>query len=188
MDYFVAPDAFQTDRFTLRCYRPGDGAALSEAVNASYDHLKTYMAWVKPHQDEEESERLVRQFRARWLQATDFVIGAFAPDGSRLLGGCGYHLREGGLEVRSAEMGMWIRGDRAGAGLGTDVLRALLDWGFSDTWPWLRLSWRCDTRNLASIRVAEKAGLAHEGVLKSHLLSPQGERRDTVCFAALRPR
>ena len=112
-------------------------------------------------------------------------MGIWSPDESRLLGGCGYHLREGPLELRNAEIGMWIRGDVAGHGLGTAALCALLRWGFS-AWPWLRLSWRCSSANRASQRVAEKAGMQREGVLRSHAIDPDGSRRDTVCYAALR--
>ena len=186
MDHFFAPDAFETDRFTLRSYRPGDGAALTEATESSYEHLKAFMPWAQPQQPEEVSEKLARQFRARWLLSEDFVIGIWSPDGARLLGGCGFHLREGPLASRNAEIGMWIRADAAGQGYGTDALRALLRWGFSDEWPWMRLTWRCDTRNVASIRLAEKVGLQREGVLRSHLVASDDVRRDTVCFAALR--
>ena len=52
----------------------------------------------------------MRTFRARWLLAEDFVIGLWAPDESELWGGCGFHLREGGLEQKNAEIGMWIAG------------------------------------------------------------------------------
>ncbi|HUM37468.1 MAG TPA: GNAT family protein, partial [Anaerolineae bacterium] len=102
-----------------------------------------------------------------------------------LLGGSGFHLREGGLPQRAAEIGMWIRADAAGKGLGTAVLRALLTWGFTE-WPWERLAWRCDGRNLASRRTAEKAGLTHEGVLRQHLLLADGSRRDTYLYAMLK--
>lgn len=169
----------------LRSYHPGDGRSLSEAANASYGHLKTFMPWAVPYQADERSERLCREFRGRWLLATDFVIGVWAPDESRLLGGCGYHIREGALELGNAEIGMWIRADTAGRGLGTTVLESLLHWGFGE-WPWMRLSWRCSSSNLASQRVAEKAGLQREGTLRSHAIDPNGSRRDTVCYAILR--
>ena len=117
------------------------------------------------------------------------MIGIWSPDGSELWGGCGYHMREGGLEVRNAEMGMWLHKDQTGRGLGTAALKELIDWGFSEwpwPWPWLRLSWRCDPANVGSIRVAEKAGMTREGILKSQSLSPDGERCDTVCYAVLK--
>ncbi len=184
MEYFVAPDSCRAEGFILRSYEPGDGPELRRSVTASYEHLKTFMPWAKPDQTEEESEHLARQFRARWLLGEDFVIGIWSPDGSELWGGCGYHLREGGLEVRNAEMGMWIHAGQSGRGLGTAALKELIDWGFSE-WPWLRLAWRCDPANVGSIRVAEKAGMTQEGILKSQSLSPDGERRDTLSYEVL---
>jgi len=183
--YLVPPDRHIEPDFLLRSYQPGDGARVSEAVNASYEHLKTFMPWASPDQSVELSEQRCREFRGKWLGALDFVIGIWAPDESRLLGGCGFHLREGGLALRNAEIGMWIRADAAGRGLGTAALRALVSWGFTE-WPWLRLSWRCSSANLASQRTAEKGGLEREGVLRSHALDPDGKRRDTFCYAILR--
>lgn len=185
MQYFVAPDSRRGDGFILRSYQPGDGPKLCSSVTASYEHLKTYMSWAKPDQTEEESERLARQFRARWLLCEDFVIGIWSPDDTELWGGCGFHLREGGLEARNAEVGMWIHVDQSGRGLATAALKEMIDWSFSE-WPWLRLSWRCAPANVASTRVAEKAGMTREGILKSQSLSPDGERRDTVCYAVLK--
>ncbi|HKO92939.1 MAG TPA: GNAT family protein [Polyangiaceae bacterium] len=183
--YLIPPERYAQPQFVLRCRRPGDGAAVSEAINASYEHLKTFMAWAKPEQSVERSEQLSREFHAKWLQATDFPLAIWDQQEARILGGCGYHLREGPLELGNAEIGMWIRADAAGAGLGTAALGALLRWGFSE-WPWLRLSWRCSSANLASQRVAEKAGLQREGVLRSHAIDPGGLRRDTICYAILR--
>lgn len=189
MRYLFAPERFPADGFVLRSYDVGDGAALAAATNASYEHLKTFMAWAQPETREREAEQRVRYFRAKWLTAKDFVICVASTDDTEILGGCGYHLREGGLETRNAEIGMWIRSDAAGCGLGTRVLLALLEWGFSE-WPWERLTWRCSSRNKASMRVAEKAGLQREGLLRGHREETLGHheagRGDTVLFAALR--
>ena len=184
-NYLFAPDRIDLPEFTIRSYEPGDGVLISEAVNNSYEHLRTYMYWAKPYQPNEESEHLCRIFRARYLLAEDFVLGVFSPSGDRLLGGTGYHLREGNLSTCNAEIGMWIRGDAAGQGLGTKVLIALLRWGFSE-WPWLRLSWRCDVTNVASARTAEKAGMQREGLLRSDFPIGEGQRRDTYIYSALK--
>jgi len=137
MDYLFAPERYQADGFILRSYDLGDGPVLADAINASYDHLRPWMPWAKPNQSLEDCERFVRQFRARYLLAEDFVIGVFSADGGRLLGGTGFHLREGPISTGCAEVGMFIRHSEAGRGLGSRVLRALLQWGFTD-WPWLR--------------------------------------------------
>jgi RimJ/RimL family protein N-acetyltransferase len=188
MDFkdFIAPERLITTHFVVRCYLPGDGPLLTEALNASYEHLSTFMDWAKPDQSVEESETTVRKFRAKYLSNEDYALGVFTPDETRLLGGSGFHLREwAGLPNQSAEIGMWIRGDAAGQGLGTRVLRALLTWGFVE-WPWERLAWRCDGRNIASQRVAEKGGMQREGILRAHRRFADGSRQDTHCYAILK--
>ncbi len=199
-DIFFPPEHYRTDRFIIRSYLPGDGPLLAEALNASYEHLKAFMPWAQPHTNEEEAEQLARKFRARYLLAEDFVLGIFAPDSfdcaqdkeSLLLGSTGFHLREGDLNNRSAEIGLWIRTSHAQQGLGTAALRAMLRWGF-EAWPWERLSWRCDGRNIASQRTAEKAGMVREGVLREQRRLSNGKdnhgnstREDTVCYALLK--
>jgi RimJ/RimL family protein N-acetyltransferase len=184
--HFIAPERLETKAFIVRCYFPGDGRLLTEALNASYEHLSKFMDWAKPDQSVEESESLIRKFRANYLFNKEFVLGIFAPDESQLRGGSGFHLREwAGLPNQSAEIGMWIRGDAAGQGLGTRVLRALLTWGFTE-WPWERLAWRCDGRNVASQRLAEKAGMQREGILRAHRRFDDGSRQDTYCYAILK--
>lgn len=182
MDPFIAPDAFATPRFTLRSYLPGDGPALNEATLSSYEHLRPWMPWATTEQTPTQAEALVRQFRGRWLLATDFVLAAFSPDGAQLLGGAGFHLRNGPLASRSAEMGMWVRASHAGAGLGSAMLEAMLEWGFTE-WPWERLTWKCDARNRASARVAEKAGLRIEGTFRHDERDVTGALRDTRLYA-----
>ena len=73
--YLFAPERYDGDGFVLRSYDVGDGRLLSEAADESYEHLRPWMPWVKRHQPIEDSERLVRQFRARYLLSEDFVIG-----------------------------------------------------------------------------------------------------------------
>jgi RimJ/RimL family protein N-acetyltransferase len=145
------------------------------------------MPWAKADVSVEETERNSRLFRAKYLLCQDFVIAVLSPDEKELLGGTGFHPRNAPLTARSAEVGMWIAGSRAHQGLGTRVLHAMLDWGFSE-WPWQRLEWRCDPRNIASRRVAEKAGLVLEGTLREDSVDAEGERRSTHIFATLRGR
>lgn len=186
--FFFAPEWISERDLTVRSYQPGDGPALSLALNASYDHLHRWMPWAKPHQTDDESEAAVRRFRGNYLLNTDFVLGIWltGPDGPRLAGGTGFHLTRGGsLDTRAADIGMWIAAPVAGQGLGTRVLRLLLRWGF-DAWPWERLTWHCDTHNRASARVAEKAGLQLEGTLRQNWPDVGGHRRDTRLYSMLK--
>jgi len=185
MDYLTAPDRITSPDFTIRSYEPGDGALLSQAICESYEHLRTFMEWARPDYSVEDAERFCRTSRAHYLLAENFNMGIFSPAEDRVLGGTGFHLREGPLAFQNAEIGMWIRGDAAGSGLGTQALTTLLRWGFTE-WPWLRIAWRCDTTNLASARVAEKAGMQREGCLRSDTPVRGGRRRDTYVYSMLR--
>ncbi len=185
LKHFVAPERLVEADFIVRGYLPGDGEPLVEALTASYDHLKTFMPWAKPDPSLAEMEQFARRARGNYLKSEDFVLGIFDAEEQRLLGGSGFHLRGDSLENRAAEIGMWIRAESAGQGLGTRVLRALVAWGFSD-WPWERLAWRCDARNVASRRTAEKAGFELEGILRGERRQEDGSRVDTCCYAVLR--
>ena len=113
-------------------------------------------------------------------------MGIWALDESRLLGGTGFHPRGRDLALGVADIGMWVRADCAGKGLGTHVLEALLDWGFQE-WPWQRLVWTCDARNAASMRTAEKAGMQLEGITRRDSLGVDGQIRDTARYVMLKP-
>jgi len=180
---FIAPDSITSDGLTIRAYRPGDGQELLIATTASYEHLRPWMPWATLEDSMEAAEARCRRFAANYLLNQDFVLGIWV--GDQLAGGTGFHLRGAPLALRNAEIGMWIRGSYAGQGLGTGALRTMLHWGFKD-WGWERLSWHCDTNNLASARVAQKNGMALEGTLRSDALDVEGRRRDTYIFAILR--
>ncbi|MCA9754415.1 MAG: GNAT family N-acetyltransferase [Candidatus Eisenbacteria bacterium] len=182
---FLAPDRWETPEFVLRSFRPGDGARLAAALNSSYDHLHRFMLWAIPNEDPDEVEQRVRRFHARYLLHEDFIIGILSPDESEVLGGTGFHLREGPLEQKRCEAGMWIRADLAGSGLGKRVLAALLDWAWTE-WHWERISWHCSTQNVASARVAESAGLTREGTLRAALTVRGEEPHDLHVYSILR--
>jgi RimJ/RimL family protein N-acetyltransferase len=167
LDTFFPPDRHVPSDagFVLRSWMPGDGAALREAAVSSYEHLKATMPWADAEQTVHQAEHLVRAMRARWLLREDFAIALWNADETRVLGGSGLHLREGPLHTGQAEIGMWIRASEAGAGLGTRVLKAVVDWAFT-AWPFERLSWKCNATNVASQRVAQKAGFTFEGVIR----------------------
>lgn len=184
--HFFAPERLEADGFVLRCYHPGDGAAMHEAKVASLDHLRPWMGWAAEEPDLLADEARARSMRAGYLRSEDFVLGIWTPAEDRLLGGTGFHPDGGVLSHRVAEIGMWIRADAAGQGLGTAVLRALLRWGFSQTWPWERLEWHCDARNTRSARTAEAAGMPLEARLRGDKADVGDGRRETLIFGLAR--
>jgi RimJ/RimL family protein N-acetyltransferase len=86
--------------------------------------------------------------------------------------------------TRTGHIGYWCALEARGRGVTTRALRLLCRHALDDL-RLERLELITDPDNRASQRVAEKAGFQREGVLRSHLVHPDGRRRDTVMFSLL---
>lgn len=86
-----------------------------------------------------------------------------------------------GGAVRSAQIGYWISRDMAGQGVTPTAVALTIDYLF-DTMHLHRVEICIRPENHASIRVAEKLRLRHEGMRKSYI-HIDGDWRDHVCFA-----
>ncbi len=168
----------------LRCYTPGDGALYRDAHTSSADHLKAFIGNVNPDMTVIDGEARVRKANAAYLTHKDFSLGIFSPDESRLLGETGFHLWAGPLSFGNAEIGMWIRADASGKGLGVAVLKAVIAWGFT-AWGWDRLVWRASVRNRGSQRTAEKARMVLEATHRQMLPNPQSDTKDATMYYAI---
>jgi RimJ/RimL family protein N-acetyltransferase len=85
---------------------------------------------------------------------------------------------------QTAMLGYGIAREHWGKGLATEAAGAAITYAFGT----LRLAkvWaRVDPRNVASVRVLEKAGLRREGLLRSHVVR-RGERCDRAYYGILR--
>lgn len=71
-------------------------------------------------------------------------------------------------EPTTAEAGCILRPEYWKAGYATEILRALLAFGFK-TLSLHRVFAKCDEENHASAHVIEKCGLAYEGTLREHV-------------------
>ena len=86
-------------------------------------------------------------------------------------------------EVRSAEIGYGVRDDERGKGYASEALAAVARWALSEGGiqrAWLTAS----TGNVASVRVAEKAGFRREGTLRRAGLEDDG-LHDLAVFSLL---
>ena len=180
---YVAPLSTTDGDLTIRMYRLEDAAVLAEGTNASYEHLRPWMLWATDSMTETDADALIRRFIAGYFAGTEFTMGIWRED--HFLGGTGFHLRGRSLDASVGEIGMWIRQDCAGQGLGQQALRLMLKWGFEE-WGWERIFWQCDARNAASARVALNCGLLYEGTFRSDDLTVDGNRRDTQYYAMLK--
>jgi RimJ/RimL family protein N-acetyltransferase len=82
-----------------------------------------------------------------------------------------------------AEVGYWLCREARGRGAATTAVRLVAGWAFRELGVG-RLNLQTAPENLASQRVAERAGFTREGVLRAWLPTADG-RRDSVMFSLL---
>jgi RimJ/RimL family protein N-acetyltransferase len=179
------PYRIETERLVIRCYEPGDAAALKEAVDSSLEHLRPWMPWVQfEPQTVAEKVELIRGFRGRFDLDEDYVYAVFArEDESRLLGGSGLHRR---ADDRSLEVGYFIRADAIRQGLATEVTAVLTRVGFEHC-GLDRVDVKVDPDNVPSLGVPRKLGFTEEARLRA-TLPPKAvgaPRRDAILFTML---
>jgi RimJ/RimL family protein N-acetyltransferase len=106
------------------------------------------------------------------------IVGA---ETGELLGSIDLRLNS---QLYRGHIGYWVARDARGRGICTRALRLVSGWAL-DELALARLELITDPDNVASQRVAEKAGFRREGVLRSHLQHLDGRVRDSVMFSLL---
>jgi RimJ/RimL family protein N-acetyltransferase len=181
----VTPYRIETERLVLRCYDPEDAPLLKDAVDRSLEHLRPWMPWTpdEPEPLDMVYERL-RAFRADYDRDANWIMGVFAPDDSRCLGGTGLHPRQ---EERGLEIGYWIAADAVGQGYATELSAALTRVGFDCFEHIDRIEIRVDPANEVSERIPAKLGFVKEATLRRRLPQKHGpDPRDVNVWTLFR--
>lgn len=179
------PDTLLTPRLLLRAPRPGDGAALHEAIVESLPRLREFLAsltWVSGEQTLESAETYCRNAASNFIARRDLPYLMFSRETQQLLGACGLHRTQ--WDVPKTEIGYWVRTSAAGQGYVTEAVNALVDLAF-ETIGAQRVDISTDALNLPSRRVAERCGFVLEGVMKNERRAPDGVLRDSCIYARL---
>jgi RimJ/RimL family protein N-acetyltransferase len=146
--------------------RPFTLADVPWVYDVSMDQaLQQYVEVPTPY-EREHAEFFVRELAiGGWAtgQRVEFLVEE--SDTATRLGRVGLGLARGGL----AEIGYWVDPRTRGRGAATYSVRAVCQWGFRELGLQL-IEWRAEVGNVASRRVAEKAGFRIEATLRRRLL------------------
>lgn len=175
--------SFETERLLVRSPLPGEGAELNAAVLETLESLRPWMPWAKTAPTVEESEAYTRQSHADFLARKDFALRLWLKDDKTLVGCSGLHPR--GWEVPKFAIGYWCRSRFQRQGYITEAVKAIADFGFK-VFEAKRIEIRCDARNNASRRVAERAGFPLEATFRNDKCGMDGQLSDTLVFGRIK--
>lgn len=119
-------------------------------------------------------ERTIRDWDDRKGEASFAIVDAAA---GLVIGAIGLRFTDA-----RGSVGYWVAREARGCGVATRAVEIIRDWAFVELGlPQLELV--TDPDNVASQRIAEKAGFRRRRLLRRHV-EVRGERRDVVLFAA----
>jgi RimJ/RimL family protein N-acetyltransferase len=166
----------------LRLRRP-EGRDIDGIVTACRDPLVARWTSVpQPYERPYAEDFVHRHTPELWTQGIGAVYAMVEPSDT-WVGGIDLNITPGDALV--GEIGFLVSPRARGRGYATAAMEAITDWGLT-TLGLARVEWRAysdDGGNLASRRVAEKAGFVLEGLSRGGVVQ-RGQRRD--CWVAAR--
>ena len=157
---------FEEGAIRIRPYEARDVDPLLEAARESITEVYKWLPWCHPDYAREDSADWVHSRPDQWELDQDYSFVVEEVATGRFLGGAGLNQIDR-IHLR-ANLGYWTRTGAEGGGIATTATRLVAAFGFSEL-GLERLEILAAVPNLASQRVAEKAGAIREGILRRRL-------------------
>ena len=165
----------------VRPYREEDAGVLYEAVRESIAEVSPWLPWCHENYSIEESREFITSRRIASQGDEWYSFAIFAQEGGRFLGGVGLNFINRVHQM--GNLGYWVRTSAVGSGVATSATRLAARFGFEQL-GLHRIEIVAAINNIASQRVAEKAGATREGILRKRLLI-RGESQNAVLFSLI---
>jgi len=171
------------EKIILRKYESEFAPLLFEAAMESRGgKFSRWMPWCHKNYAFSESVSFIEKVVENWKNETEFAFAVFDAETNEFLGGTG--LNQPNQVHKFYNLGYWIRVSKQNQGAASEAARILSEAAFEDL-DANRIEILIAVENVPSRKAAEKAGAAHEGVLRNRLIV--GERiHDAVMFSFVR--
>jgi RimJ/RimL family protein N-acetyltransferase len=184
MHRFTPPTSLTDGLVTLRPWREDDADALVRRINDP--DIAAFLDMLPHPYTHADARDWFGNSAEGWRCATSATFGIHVEDVEGAVGGVGMRFLTD-LDEGCAEIGYWVGADARGRGVATAATRLAARWAFENVPELARLQLRAAVENVASNRVAEKAGFTREGVLRAQRFNARLERRvDFVMWSLLR--
>jgi RimJ/RimL family protein N-acetyltransferase len=169
----------QIDGLLLRPMWLTPAAEIYQAARASRPEIGRWMEWCHENYQQHETEAFLAVAAQQWEQGVMFGFAVHDAATNRFLGSVGLNAFH--PQHPFANLGYWIRTDATGQGVASRATRAVAAWALYHL-NLERLEIVVAAGNIASQRVAEKAGAKREGLLRKRL-AINGGAEDAFIFS-----
>lgn len=157
---------FENGNILIRPFRLDDVKPLFEAVRESIPEVSKWLPWCHPKYSIKETKTWINSQLGAWKNHKEFSFCIIDSNDNNFLGGCG--LNQFNIAHNFANLGYWVRTSQTGKGIATTATKLVAKFGFKIL-HLSRLEILTAVDNIASQKVAEKAGASREGVLRNRL-------------------
>lgn len=169
----------QNSRIVLRPHEPGDVDLLLGAVQESIAEISPWLPWCHPDISRDDIAGFVEISRNGWKDRLQFQFAILDARAGTLLGGISLnHLAKSN---RLANMGYWVRTSATGRGVASDAVKLLATYGFKNL-DLSRIEIAAIPANVASCKVAERAGAKFEAIARNRLVM-HGKAYDAALYS-----
>ncbi len=163
---------------TVRPFQPEDAPEVHAAVSESQDDAPQWLSDLKGLSLSDVQDYIASQPQT-WNEDKAYNFTVLESSSNRIMGGCG--LTQINRRHRYCNLYFWIRTSATRRGYATRAVVMMARFAF-ESMGMQRMEIVIEPENLASLRVAEKAGAISEGYLRNRLYN-RGEPRDAVIFS-----
>ena len=132
---------------------------------------------------ETDMRNWVRDILSRQTRGTDLPFAVIHLETNRAIGATRF------LDIRpdhrAVEIGgTWYSVDFQRTAVNTECKYLMMTHAF-ESWKYIRVQFKTDSRNIRSLQAIERIGAKFEGILRNHLITPTGYIRDSVYYSVL---
>lgn len=176
------PVRAQKDFISVRPFRMADALPMYEAARESMEQLRNWMTWCHTDFSLAHAGAFVTQSARAWAHGEQHSFAIVDERNDSFLGSVG--LNQLSHAHKFANVGYWVRRTAAGRGVAAAAVAQVAEFGFAEL-GLHRLEFLIPTSNVASQRVAQKAGAVFEGVLRQRLLI-SGHTHDAAMYSLVK--
>ena len=164
---FNGPAVFRDSDILIRPFSPDDAIPMFEAARESMADLSQWMTWCQPEYSLADAQAFIAECGPAWQTGDHYSFAIVSATDHAFLGSVG--LNNLNRAHQFANIGYWVRSSGGGRGIATAALRLVAAFGLREL-ELRRLEILIPDVNIASQRVAQKAGAKFEGLLRQRVL------------------
>lgn len=172
---------YSDELIILRKYKKEDLYDRFTAIKENLDKISRWLSFCRPDYSEQQNLLWYVAYPKNWKRGIEFPFAIVEKSTGKYIGEC--VLNHINYKHKVANITYWIKKEFSGKGIATKAVNLIAQFGFNEL-GLRRLEIFMEPENIASIKVAEKAGAQKEGLLRNRVYS-EDQSKDALLYSLI---